>query len=274
MAIMYMQKITYICRLFHVIQCQGARDWSFEIDGDSPSWDDHAVSIERMYSKMVTDSGFFEYASPSVEDVRELMRMAEHDEPSNTIDPYLWDQIYEKYWSFPTGEFVKRPTLVIGDSCLNHSGRSGATNMSGYLKQHSRKHFEFGLNSGGNARTISESIRENGGAHLNTRVDKELFPGYMCNLIVLWMFNEICQQGGGSTLITRDKAMLRIHIEEGVDLICRAIKDANYARVFIVCGGDAQAWGMPPVWNEIAKLAGRRFRMNGVPACCLPRVPT
>eukprot|EP00971_Amphidinium_carterae_P217856 4324669-Amphidinium_carterae.1 len=96
------------------------------------------------------------------------------DEPKDTIDPYLWDQIYEKYWSFPTDLFVKRPTLVIADSCLNHSGRSGATNQSGYMKQYSRKHFEFGLNTGGNASTIAESIRENGGANWNTRVDKEL----------------------------------------------------------------------------------------------------
>eukprot|EP00971_Amphidinium_carterae_P336840 6473393-Amphidinium_carterae.1 len=56
MAIMYMQKVSYICRLFHVIQCEGVRDWSFEIVGDVPSWDDHAVALEEMYSKMVTDS--------------------------------------------------------------------------------------------------------------------------------------------------------------------------------------------------------------------------
>eukprot|EP00971_Amphidinium_carterae_P295900 5876730-Amphidinium_carterae.1 len=43
-------------RLFHVIQCEGVRDWSFEIVGDVPSWDDHAVALEEMYSKMVTDS--------------------------------------------------------------------------------------------------------------------------------------------------------------------------------------------------------------------------
>eukprot|EP00971_Amphidinium_carterae_P275900 5474746-Amphidinium_carterae.1 len=85
--------------------------------------------------------------------------MAEQDEPNDTIDPYLWDEIYEKYWSFPSPLLVKRPTLVIANSCLNHAGRSGASNMSGYLKQYSRKHFEFGLNSGGNANTIATSIR-------------------------------------------------------------------------------------------------------------------
>eukprot|EP00971_Amphidinium_carterae_P347975 6490253-Amphidinium_carterae.2 len=112
MAIMYMQKISYICRLFHVIQCEGARDWSFEIARDVPGWDDHAVSLEKMYSKMVMDSGFFEYASPSINDFRELVRMDAHDEPENTIDPYLWDVIYEKYWSFPSPLFVNRPTFV------------------------------------------------------------------------------------------------------------------------------------------------------------------
>eukprot|EP00971_Amphidinium_carterae_P261614 5190065-Amphidinium_carterae.1 len=266
MAIMYMQKVSYICRLFHVIQCEGARDWSFEITGDAPSWDDHAVALEDMYSKMVTDSGFFEYASPTVDDVRALMRMDAKDEPSGEIDPYLWDRIYDQYWSFPTNEFVRRPTLVIADSCLNHTGKSGATNLAGYMKQYARKHFEFGLNSGGNAYAIAASIRENGKTHWNTRVDKELMHGCMCNLIVLWMFNELCQQGGANNLITRDKAVLRIRIEEGVEEIRRAIKDTEYTRVFIVCGGDALAWNMPPVWNEMADIAARRFRQNGVPA--------
>eukprot|EP00971_Amphidinium_carterae_P131943 2613370-Amphidinium_carterae.1 len=80
------------------------------------------------------------------------------DEPDGEIDPYLWDRIYDQYWSFPTDEFVRRPTLVIADSCLNHGGRSGATNLAGYLKQYSRKHFEFGLNSGGDAYAIARSI--------------------------------------------------------------------------------------------------------------------
>eukprot|EP00971_Amphidinium_carterae_P050781 999973-Amphidinium_carterae.1 len=90
------------------------------------------------------------------------------------------------------------------------------------MKQYSRKHFEFGLNSGGDAYAIARSIRENGSAHWNTRVDKELMHGCM------------------------DKAVLRIRIEEGVDEIRRAIKDTEYTRVFIVCGGDALAWNMPP----------------------------
>eukprot|EP00971_Amphidinium_carterae_P005383 107677-Amphidinium_carterae.1 len=60
---------------------------------------------------MVTDSGFFEYASPTLADVRELLRMDASDEPDGEIDPYLWDQIYDQYWSFPTNEFVRRPTL-------------------------------------------------------------------------------------------------------------------------------------------------------------------
>eukprot|EP00971_Amphidinium_carterae_P244455 4853925-Amphidinium_carterae.2 len=108
-AIFYMQKISYICRLFHVIQCEGAKDWSFEIAGDSPSWDDHAVSLEKTYSKMVTDSGFHEYACPTQNDFREIVRMQAHDEPDNALDPYLWDMIYEEYWSFPTPVFVNRP---------------------------------------------------------------------------------------------------------------------------------------------------------------------
>eukprot|EP00971_Amphidinium_carterae_P170073 3369873-Amphidinium_carterae.1 len=263
-AIMFMQKMSYICRLFHVIQCEGARDWSFEIAGDSPSWDDHAVSLEKTYLKMVTDLGFHEYACPSPNDFREIARMASHDEPDNAIDPFLWDMIYERYWSFPSPVFVNRPTLVIADSVLNHSGRSGASNMSGYLRQYSRKHFEFGLNSGGNAKEIAKSIRENGGTNWNTRNEKELIPGHMCNLIVLWMFNEICQAGGGNSLITRDKAQLRIHIEEGVDAIQEAVRQAEYTRVFVLCGGDALAWNMPPVWNELA--AARLFRQSGTPA--------
>eukprot|EP00971_Amphidinium_carterae_P192778 3825441-Amphidinium_carterae.1 len=60
------------------------------------------------------------------------------------------------------------------------------------------------------------------------------------------MFNELCQQGAGNNLITRDKAVLRIRVEEGVDEIRRAIKDLDYTRVFVVCGGDALAWNMPP----------------------------
>eukprot|EP00971_Amphidinium_carterae_P301243 5984950-Amphidinium_carterae.1 len=68
--------------------------------------------------------------------------------------------------------------------------------------------------------------------------------GCMCNLIVLWMFNDLCQNN--NQLKTRDKAVLRIYIEEGVDEIRRAIVDTEYTRVFIVCGGDALAWNMPP----------------------------
>eukprot|EP00971_Amphidinium_carterae_P109154 2161479-Amphidinium_carterae.3 len=128
-AIGYMQRISYLCRLFHVIQCEGTRDWAFEIDGDAPSWDDHAVSLEKMYLKMITDSGFHEYACPGQRDFRAIARMASADEPEDTIDPYLWDMIFESYWSFPTPMFVNRPTLVIADSCLNHSGRSGAKDM-------------------------------------------------------------------------------------------------------------------------------------------------
>eukprot|EP00971_Amphidinium_carterae_P341427 6480218-Amphidinium_carterae.1 len=138
--------------------------------------------------------------------------------------------------------------------------------MSGYLRQYSRKHFEFGLNSGGNAKEIAKSIRENGGTNWNTRNEKELTPGHMCNLIVLWMLNEICPAGGGNGLITRDKAQLRIHIEEGVDAIQEAVRQAEYTRVFVVCGGDALAWNTPPVWNELAAIAARQFRQNCTPA--------
>eukprot|EP00971_Amphidinium_carterae_P251247 4987552-Amphidinium_carterae.1 len=169
MTIMYMQKVSYICRLFHVIQCEVMKDWSFKIGGEDPSWDDHAFALEEMYSKMVTDSGFFEYASPGLLDVRALLRMEAKDEPTGEIDPYLWDQIYDHYWSFPTTEFVKRPTLVIADSCLNHGGKQGASNLAGYMKQYSRKHFEFGLNSGGDASAIARSIILNGKTHWNTR---------------------------------------------------------------------------------------------------------
>eukprot|EP00971_Amphidinium_carterae_P275901 5474746-Amphidinium_carterae.2 len=80
------------------------------------------------------------------------------------------------------------------------------------------------------------------------------------------MFNEICQQGGGNSLITRYKAVLRIHIEEGVDAIHSAVRESEYARMLVVCGGDALAWNMPPVWNEMAAMAARRFRQNGIAA--------
>eukprot|EP00971_Amphidinium_carterae_P286276 5684211-Amphidinium_carterae.1 len=263
---MYMQKVSYICRLFHVIQCEGLKDWSFEIEGEVPSWDDHAYALEERYLKMITDSGFFEYACPTLTDVRALLRMETSDEPSGKIDPYLWDQIYDHYWSFPTNEFVRRPTLVIADSCLNHGGRSGANNLSGFMKQHSRKQFEFGMNSGGDATAIASSIVVNGNTNWNTRVDKQLMHGCMCNLIVLWMFNDSCGGPGGYTLKTRDEAVLRIHIEEGVEKIYRAIVDTKYTRVFVVCGGDALAWNMPPVWNKLADMAARRFRQNGIPA--------
>eukprot|EP00971_Amphidinium_carterae_P285558 5669699-Amphidinium_carterae.1 len=195
MAIMYMQRVSNLCRLFHVIQCEGTRDWSFEIAGDTPSWDDHAVSLEKTYLKMMTDSGFHEYACPAPNDFRAIARMAAHDEPDNAIDPYMWDVIFERYWSFPTPLFVNRPTLVIADSCLNHSGRNGASNLRGYLFQNSRKHFELGLNSGGIAKDIATSIRENGGACWKTRNEQQVVPGFYCNLIVMWMFNELCQNG-------------------------------------------------------------------------------
>eukprot|EP00971_Amphidinium_carterae_P335650 6471617-Amphidinium_carterae.4 len=233
MAIMYMQRVSYLCRLFHVVQCEGARDWSFEIAGDAPSWDDHAVSLEKTYMKMVTDSGFHEYASPTPDDFRTMARMAAIDEPENAIDPYLWDTIYETYWSFPTTTFYNRSTLVIADSCLNHSGRGAAKDMAGYMKHNSRKHFEFGLNSGGTAEAIARSIRENGGAFWKTRNGLESVAGQYCNLIVLWMFNEICLSGAGNSLMTRDKAQLRIKIEDGVDMIQNAVRQAEYTRVFV-----------------------------------------
>eukprot|EP00971_Amphidinium_carterae_P035237 693589-Amphidinium_carterae.1 len=154
--------------------------------------------------------------------------MAAHDEPDNAIDPYLWDTIFERYWSFPTPMFVNRPTLVIADSCLNHSGRNGTPNMRGYLFQNSRKHFELGLNTGGVAKDIATSIRENGGACWKTRNEQQVIPGFYCNLIVMWMFNELCQNG--NNLITRDKAQLRILIEEGVDAIHDAVRQTKYTR--------------------------------------------
>eukprot|EP00971_Amphidinium_carterae_P103892 2057215-Amphidinium_carterae.1 len=81
------------------------------------------------------------------------------------------------------------------------------------------------------------------------------------------MFNEICQQGGGNSLITRDVAVLRIRIEEGVDAIHSAVRDMEYTTIFVVCGGDALAWNMPPVWNKMAGIAARRSdRMAYLPS--------
>eukprot|EP00971_Amphidinium_carterae_P142861 2830292-Amphidinium_carterae.2 len=78
------------------------------------------------------------------------------------------------------------------------------------------------------------------------------------------MFNDLC--ANGNTLVTRDELQLRLIVESGVNKIRDAIRQTQFTRVFIVCGGDANAWGMPPVRNKMASLASRRFRQMGIPA--------
>eukprot|EP00971_Amphidinium_carterae_P033508 659968-Amphidinium_carterae.9 len=42
-------------------------------------------------------------------------------------------------------------------------------------------------------------------------------------------------------------------LDQGIDKICDAMCDMDYKRIFVIIGGDAIAWGLPPLWNDLAE---------------------
>eukprot|EP00971_Amphidinium_carterae_P142860 2830292-Amphidinium_carterae.1 len=59
--------------------------------------------------------------------------------------------------------------------------------MQGFLNQNSRsrKNFDLGLNAGGTAKKIAESINTNGSAGWRAAGDNQIVTGRLCNLIVM-----------------------------------------------------------------------------------------
>eukprot|EP00971_Amphidinium_carterae_P273941 5437016-Amphidinium_carterae.1 len=66
--------------------------------------------------------------------------------------------------------------------------------------------------------------------------------------------------------LSRDELFLFATVKTGVNVICDAIQDMLFKRVLVVCAGDASAWGLPQLWNELAEHGRRKFYERCVPA--------
>eukprot|EP00971_Amphidinium_carterae_P033506 659968-Amphidinium_carterae.7 len=63
--IAYMQKVSWLCRLFHRVQHSRVRDWSYNIETEDSNRDDLIVSLETTYLALLNDSHLDVFATPS-----------------------------------------------------------------------------------------------------------------------------------------------------------------------------------------------------------------